>query len=141
MSRATGKGKAKVKGNAPAERPLKVAPMLDDDWELMAASFEAARKPAKWKFQILGESGECFSVRRVDGRFVRSCMGEELTLVPHSVLLEMERDGMGKGESVAVCPDTQEGFVRRMLERYTGNRQPRNRPVRVPTAPGQPVRG
>ena len=141
MSRAAGKEKAKAKGSAPAERPLRVAPILDDDWEPMAANFKAAKKPAKWKYQIMGESGEHFNVRHVDGRFVRSYMGDELTLVPRSVWQELREEGPRLSNAAATCPDTRDGFVRRALERRTGNHQPRNRPVRVPTAPGQPVRG
>ena len=140
MSRAAGNGKAKAKGDAPVQKVRKVAPMLDDSWEEMMANFEAAKKPAKWKYQIMGESGEHFSVRYVDGCFVRSYMGGELTIVPHSVLLEWKREHVGR-DAVLACPDTPEAFVRRALERYTGNHQPRNHPVRVPTAPGQPVRG
>ena len=140
MSRAA----VKAKGSAPTTGVLMAAPVIDESWEVMMASFRAAKKPAKWKYQIVDDTGACFNARYVDGRFVRSHLGQELTLMPHSLMLEMEQRGIeGKTfqGSVATCPDTTRGFIDCVLELRTGNHQPRNHPVKVPTAPGQPVRG
>ena len=145
MSRAAvTKAKARAKGKGAASDVLMVAPIVDESWEAMTASFRAAAKPAKWKYQLVGDSGECCNVRYINGRFVRSHLGQELDLLPHSLMLEMERgrvEGVEVRGSIAACPDTTAGFLQRMLELRTGNHQPRNHPVRVPTAPGQPVRG
>ena len=124
--------------------PTVVHPTLDEDGELMMASFQAAKKPAKWKFQMLMETGEISVVRHVAGRFVQSYRGQEVMLLPLSRAAELERTGAFSsfvGERPLDTTATLEEFENRLNDRLTGNHQPRNHPVRVPTAPGQPVRG
>ena len=127
-----------------AKPQAEVHPTLDEDWELMMADFRAAKKPAKWKFQMLVETGEISVARHVAGRFVKSYRGREVELLPLSALAELERTGRFSsfgGPRPSEIPGTMDEFERRLEERLTGNHQPRNRQVRVPTAPGQPVRG
>ena len=122
----------------------RVQPVLDEDWAEMMASFQAAKKPSKWKFKMLMETGEHSVVRHEDGHFVKSYRGETVLLLSMSDVKELERLKRFS-EYVGPRPSATDGtdgeFVQRFEERATGNHQPRNHPVRVPTAPGQPVRG
>ena len=125
-----------------AKAPMVARPTLDKDWELMMASFRAAKKPGKWKFQMLMETGEISVVRHVAGRFVKNYRGQEAQLLPLSRCAELERaDAFTsfKGPRLSETQGTMEEFEDRLEERLTGNHQPH--PVRVPTAAGQPVRG
>ena len=134
---------SRAKGTS-AKAKAVVHPTLDEDWELMVASFEAAKKPSKWKFQLLMETGEISVVRHVAGRFVKNYRGQEVQLLPLSRCAELERaDAFTsfKGPRPSETQGTMEEFEDRLEERLTGNHQPRNHPVRIPTAAGQPVRG
>ena len=118
--------------------PSIAMPMLDEAWVSMVQSFRSAENPAKWKAQVVSEQGQVCNVRHVAGRFVRKHHGQLAQLVPHSYLTERR----GRIKFIGTLDDgTAESFDRRCAELRTGNHQPKKHPVRVPTSPGQPVRG
>ena len=123
--------------------------LLDAEWEVMMASFRRAPKPSKWKHHIRADTGELFTVRHVKGRFIKHYLGQEMELIPLAQAREVFRllppdqriiASNGQQINMEEVAGTDAEWEARLVENITGNHQPRNHPVRVPTAPGQPVR-
>lgn len=124
--------------------PLSVQVVLDEDWAEMMADFQKAKKPSKWKFKMLMETGEISVVKHDKGKFLKSYRGQQVALVSMSMARELEeakRFTEYRGARPSETPGTFEEFETRLEGRLTGNHQPHTHTVRVPTAPGQPVRG
>ena len=120
-----------------------VLPAVDEDWRKMQDSFQAAKNPRKWKFQMVRNDGAYAKVW-FDGRFRTKSHGKIYRLVPLSELIAMDRAGTLlklHGGEPDVLPNSHDGFWEHVDGNHTGNHQPRVHTVRVPTAPGQPVRG
>ena len=97
----------------------------------------------KFKARLLNESGSFTNVRYVDNTFVVKHVGQVCRLKPASVALELLRAGQlvaPRGRSVEIF-STDEELLGRIATNATGNHRPQSHSVRVPTAPGQPVRG
>ena len=120
-----------------------VIPVVDEDWRKLQNSFQTARNPRKWKYQMVMGSGAYTKVW-FDGQFRTKSCGEICTLVPLSKLVAMDRTGTllkPHGGEPGALPNSHGGFWERVDGNYTGNHRSRPCHVKVPTAPGQPVRG
>ena len=121
---------------------LPVVAVTDDAWELMLRSFNQAQNKDTWKLRMRGRTGAHAVVRFSDGRFMTRRLGMDCELCPSSVA----RAACCAGVATAVGPVadfamTAERMAEVILANSTGNHRPQSHPVRVPTAPGQPVRG
>jgi hypothetical protein len=114
--------------------------IVDEEWDLMVASFSAAKKPSKWKMQMATHNGEIRVVRYVDGQFVMNIRGEAIVPIPRREALKMQQDASLRND-VSNTPSTLREAVANVLANRTGNHCPRVHKVKVPTASGQPVRG
>ena len=130
--------------------PKHINVLLDAEWERMMNSFRQAPKPSKWKYRIRADTGELFTVRHVNGKFIKNYLGQEMELLPLSTSQEVERllppdqrflASNGAQIRLNEVAGTDAEWEARLAENITGNHQPRNHPVRIPTGPGQPVRG
>ena len=127
----------------PSNKTMEVLPVEDEDWRKMYDSFQAASNPAKWKFQMVTDSGAYTKVW-FDGCFMTNYHGKTCKLVPLSGQIALNRAGalfIPHGGNPDALPDTHERFWEHVDGQYTGNRHSRPCHVKVPTAPGQPVRG
>ena len=114
-----------------AEKATKWAMMPEAAYDRMIVHYETVG-PKKFKFKVQGLNGQLNTIRfRKDLGFWFENSGHRYVAV-----FSHERTNAGFGIDF---PDAEE--QERIREaNYTGNRY-RNRNVRVPTAPGQPVRG
>jgi hypothetical protein len=128
---------------------IEVSPMADEAYARIQADYEACKNKKKWKMAIISDRGQRVNVTFKDGFFVVNHNGVVVTMMPMKLFAMLQKHGR-VGDFVLNRNNEEEvteedvsgiGFQRRMARFQTGNHNPRNHPVRVPTQPGQPTRG
>ena len=97
----------------------------------------------KFKARLRNETGSFANVRCVNNNFVVKHAGQECQVRPASVALAILRAGQAvipQGQTLEVFRTDAE-LIGRIAANATGNHRPQSHSARVPTAPGQPVRG
>ena len=124
---------------------LYITPARDNVWDKMLEDFQKAKKPSKWKYRMRSIKGNFQSVRYENGQFVHNednCLKVVMSVSMLEELRSQENVHFFARRELPTASDFAEGEYNELLNEFlTGNHQPRNHPVRVPTAAGQPVRG
>ena len=118
----------------------KYHPMIDSEYAAMKADFEACPRPKKWKMALCSERGQRSVVTWDGSFFVRTHLGQTVRIVSVTEAQRMVQSGEANERGRGPINSYAE-FFERVDEHHTGNHAPRNHAVRVPTCPGQPVRG
>ena len=121
-----------------------VTAIEDSEWEVMVASFQAHRKPKKWKWKLRASNGQHYAAINYRGRFWHSDAGVVWEIIPlqEALLREHDEDFMCNGGTPSdVAALYKRGFEVHMAESRTYNHKPKKHPVRISTKAGEPVRG
>jgi hypothetical protein len=132
-----------------AQPTVDVLPMADEVFDRIKAGYEACKNKKKWKTIVVSDRGQRMTVTNKNGRFVINDKGVEITMMPMKLYAKLQKHGSvgnfifdrNNMEDITEEEVSVEATLQRMARFQTGNHNPRNHPVRVPTQPGQPVRG
>ena len=116
--------------------------MYDQAWREMLDDFRACNKPEKWKYTFVQESGEYNKVWWDNGVFCIRHKNVVNLILSVAICAELVRQKKLQGDndpSVYIRKDSE--FFVRLVANHTGKHRGKQHRIKVPTAPGQPVRG
>ena len=116
--------------------------MYDESWQEMLDDFRACKKPDKWKYTFVHETGEYNQVWCNKGRFYLKHRNVVKQILSVSFCAELVRKHKIKADhDPSIYIGKEDEFFERIITNYTGNHRGKHHNIKVPTAPGQPVRG